>query len=299
MLTRTQSFLTESAEIDADSENGLRWQGAIQIRYITPILNAGDRDARRPELKRVSVVHDISQVLRAATTALSKQWRRDALRTLAFVLLPLFAVMTVLTAYELGTLAVISLLAPIAFFAGYTVHVSNRGERKAARRQRRVEAEVRRRLEDIDPAESMYSLNYFEARLEQEVKRCSRHEIPLCVVTLQLPAGDDDGWTVATARLVTIASQLLRAEDSICHIAGRGYAISLPHTTPAGAGVVISRLAQELSAESPEFGLAYLPPGREVASPALIEHALRTPVKPETAAAAASRVEGREGEVAA
>jgi GGDEF domain-containing protein len=144
----------------------------------------------------------------------------------------------------------------------------------------------------------MFSLNYFEARLDQEVRRCRRHEIPLCVLTLQTASGDD-GWSEATARLVSVASRLLRAEDSVCHIGGAAYAISLPHTTPAGAAVVISRLSQELGMESPTFGLAYLPPGRMATSQSLIEHALRTPVRPETAEAAAASVEGREGEVAA
>ena len=217
---------------------------------------------------------------------------------LPFLLLPFFALMTVVTAYELGALAVISLLAPIAFFAGYAVHAGNRGESNVARRQLRIEAEVRRRLEEIDPTESMFSLSYFEARLEQEIKRCRRHEIALCVVTLQLPSGAA-GWSADAAHLVSIASRLLRGEDSICHIGGIGYAISLPHTTPAGAAVVISRLWQELRDDGPEFGLAYLPPGREVSSQALIDHALRTPVKPETVEAAAASVEGREGEAAA
>ncbi|HLG10605.1 MAG TPA: hypothetical protein VI876_02495 [Dehalococcoidia bacterium] len=246
----------------------------------------------------MSVTDDATEGLRATIKALRKQRSRSLPRVMPFLLLPLFGLMTVVTAHELGAMAVVSLLAPIAFYAGYAVHAGGRGERVAVKRQRRIEVEVRRRLEDIDPTDSMFSFNFFEARLDQEVKRCRRHEIPLCVLTLHVSSGRD-GWTTATARLVSIASRLLRAEDSICHIGGSGYAISLPHTTPGGASVVISRLAQELSDESPQFGLAYLPPGREATSQALIEHALRTPVRPETAEAAAARVDDREGEIAA
>jgi GGDEF domain-containing protein len=222
----------------------------------------------------------------AAFEALRRQWRHGSPDALPFLIAPFFALATVVTAWELGALAVISLVAPIAFFAGYAVFAGNRGQRRADRRQRRIESEVQRRLEDIDPTDSVFSLNYFEGRLDQEVKRCRRHEIPLCVLTLQLESGTD-GWSAATAEFVSIASRLLRTEDSICHIGGSGYAISLPHTTPAGAAVVISRLAQELRHESPSFGLAYLPPGREVTSQVLIEHALRTPVRAESVDAVA------------
>jgi GGDEF domain-containing protein len=270
----------------------------MQIQPATPTLVIGGRIGQRPAAKQVSVTDNAMKGFRAATRALQRQWGRGIPSTLPFMLLPFFALMTVATAYELGALAVLSLIAPIAFYAGYGVHAGNRGERTAAKRQRRVEAEVRRRLEEIDPTDSMFSLNYFEARLDQEVRRCRRHEIPLCVLTLQVASGDD-GWSEATARLVSIASRLLRAEDSVCHIGGAAYAISLPHTTPGGAAVVISRLLQELRDESPTFGLAYLPPGREATSQALIEHALRTPVRPESVAAAAASVDGREGEVAA
>jgi GGDEF domain-containing protein len=270
----------------------------MQIQQATPTLVIGGRIGQRPGAKQVSAKDDATRSFRATTKALQRQWGRGMARTLPFLLLPFFALATVATAHELGALAVLSLIAPVAFYAGYAVHAGSRGERIAAKRQRRVDAEVRRRLEDIDPTDSMFSLNYFEARLDQEVRRCRRHEIPLCVLTLEVASGDD-GWSEATARLVSIASRLLRAEDSVCHIGGAAYAISLPHTTPGGAAVVISRLLQELRDESPTFGLAYLPPGREATSQALIEHALRTPVRPESVEAAAASVEGREGEVAA
>ncbi|HWC29138.1 MAG TPA: hypothetical protein VG845_03550 [Dehalococcoidia bacterium] len=245
----------------------------------------------------MSAARDARRGLKVVIEALRRE-RRSGMRNLPLILLPFFAVMTVVTAWDLGALAVLSLVASIAFFAGFAVHAGYRGERIAGRRQRRIDAEVRRRLEDIDPTDSMFSLNYFEARLDQEVRRCKRHQIPLCVLTLEMPTGTE-GWSVETARLVNIAARLLRAEDTICHLGGNGYAISLPHTTPAGAAVVINRLSQQLSDEEPKFGLAYLPPGREVPSQAMIEHALKTQVRAETAAAAASGVDGREGEVAA
>jgi GGDEF domain-containing protein len=274
----------------------LQWRGAVKLRYLTPILYSGGR-RESPAPGQVSVAADARTGLRIAAAALRKRCSRSLAAALPFLLLPFFALMTIVTAWDLGFLAVVSLLAPVAYFAGYAMRSGSRGERAAALRMRRIEIDVRRRLEDVDPADSMFSLNYFEARLDQEIKRCRRHEIPLCVLTLKLPSGAK-GWSSETAHLVSIASRLLRAEDSICHMGGSGYAISLPHTTPAGAAVVISRLSQELRDDSPEFGLAYLPPGRLVSSPALIEHALRTPVRADTAEAASAGVAGREIEAA-
>jgi GGDEF domain-containing protein len=84
-------------------------------------------------------------------------------------------------------------------------------------------------------------------------------------------------WRASAAQVVLVSSRYLRAEDTLCHLGGDAYAFSLPHTTPAGAAEVVRRLSRELEG-SPQFGIAYLPPGRDASSKVLIEHALRTPV---------------------
>jgi hypothetical protein len=91
---------------------------------------------------------------------------------------------TVLTASPLGTLAVLSLIAPTVVLAGYATYVGSRGALAAELRHQRLESDVRRRLEDISPRPKMSRSN-FEDRLGREVRRSLRHGIPLCVLPLR------------------------------------------------------------------------------------------------------------------
>jgi GGDEF domain-containing protein len=150
-------------------------------------------------------------------------------------------------------------------------------EHKFERHEARLRAQLARRVDEFVPNEARLSRQYFETRLEQEIRRSRRHGLPLCVVTLDTPPRK--GRTLLTSQLVELTTWVLRAEDVTGRL-GRGrYAIYLPHTTPAGAGVVIERLQLELG-DDVEFGLAYLKGGRAATATQMIDLALKSPADP-------------------
>jgi GGDEF domain-containing protein len=197
---------------------------------------------------------------------------------LPLAILPLFAAIIVLTTAGMGIAGLLAILAPASFYFGYASLMVRRRTIAIERRQARFEAEVRRRIEELDPQTAAISRQNFETALGQEIRRSKRHKLPLCVVTLALPPQTQTpNRAVYTTDLVQLAARALRAEDSIARLSRNLFAISLPHTTPPGANVVIDRIARELGEPQLEFGIAYLPAGRYVTAERLVEMALASP----------------------
>jgi GGDEF domain-containing protein len=205
-------------------------------------------------------------------------FRKSYAAVLPLAALPLFVVAILLNTSGLGVAGWLAVLAPAFFYVGSACLTVNRIAVRLEQRQARLEAEVFRRIEELDPQAAGISRQIFEAKLEQEVKRSKRHMLPLCVVTLTLP-GLSRNRVVYTKDFMDLAVRALRAEDSIARLGRNQFAISLPHTTPSGAEVVIKRIAQALNEPSCEFGIAYLPAGRYATAERLIEIALATSAK--------------------
>jgi GGDEF domain-containing protein len=171
-------------------------------------------------------------------------------------------------------------MAPAFFYCAYAIRQVMLIEARFARRETRLKSQLTRRADEFTPNEVRQSRHYFEGRLEQEIKRSRRHRLPLCLVTLDTPV--DKERTINTSQLVEVTTRVLRAEDVAGRL-GRGlYAIYLPHTTPAGAAVVIERLQRELGT-AVHFGFAYLDRGQDATPDELIKRAVEN--KPVIAAA--------------
>jgi hypothetical protein len=199
-------------------------------------------------------------------------------------LLPLFAAAILLNTPGFAARTLTAVLAPAFFYCGYAMLAVKGASRKLERRQAKFERDVRLRMDEFNPQETRLSREFFELRLAQEVRRSKRHRLPLSILTVTLPP-QTSGRGVFTSDLVLITAGALRAEDTFGRLGLNQYVISLPHTTPAGAGAVIERLTSQLAGHDPHFGIAYLSPGRYAPPERLIELALAAPVEPDALAA--------------
>jgi PleD family two-component response regulator len=127
-------------------------------------------------------------------------------------------------------------------------------ERKSRLEQRFQESLQQRR----SASDNEFSVTYFMARLEQEVRRSRRYELPLSVLILQLAADASEGS--ALAAVVTGSARLLRAEDTFAFLGVGEFAFFLPHTDPSGARIVARRLVTTLGRFAPSAGVASLDP---------------------------------------
>lgn len=212
-------------------------------------------------------------VAQLKTIQTAVRWiERQSAVLLPLALLPLFLAAGWVYADGSGLTRAVTILAPVLFYAGYAVATVKRIERNLTRSQARFQAEMIRRADEFSPDEARISRQYFESRLAQEIKRGRRHEIPLCVVTFTTPAERENA--VHTWQLVDLTTRVLRAEDVAGRLGRHAYALCLPHTTPAGAEVVIDRLRTALGPARPRFGVAYLEPGRLADAKSLLQAAL-------------------------
>jgi GGDEF domain-containing protein len=198
----------------------------------------------------------------------------QALFLVPLALTPLFAAAVLLSEAK-GVAGVIAAIAPALFYGGYAIQVVRRLDQRLTRRYTLLRASLARRVEEFAPDEVRLSRHYFEMRLAQEIKRSRRHHLPLCLMTISTSPEPDKA--VHASQLVELTSRVLRAEDIAGRLGRRLYAIYLPHTTPAGANVVIERLQRELG-ESVKFGFAYLEGGHDARPEYLINLALESPV---------------------
>jgi GGDEF domain-containing protein len=189
-------------------------------------------------------------------------------------LLPLFLAAGLIYGGQSGSASAMVAIAPALFYSGYAIASVKRMERKLTRRQVCLQADVVRRVDEFSPNEVRLSRHYFETRLAQEIKRSRRHRLPLCVVTLSTPAEREKA--VHTSQLVELSARTLRSEDCAGRLGRHLYAICLPHTTPAGAEVVIQRLRSEFEGKAARFGLTYLEPGVDSTPAQLLQAAIES-----------------------
>jgi diguanylate cyclase (GGDEF)-like protein len=148
------------------------------------------------------------------------------------------------------------LLVPGVFFfgAGY-VWLSCMLSLQAVKDVRRV---VLLEQESItDPLSGLYNRRYLDRRLEEEMERSKRHEVPLSILLIDIdhfkhindsfghPAGD---------RVVSYLGKLtlngIRSTDIAARYGGDEYLVIAPNTPPAQAGELAERLRQHIESHA-------------------------------------------------
>jgi len=119
-----------------------------------------------------------------------------------------------------------------------------------------------RRLPTItEPACNWYQGWYFDLRLEEEVARSIRYQLPLSLLVFFLTEpseGKDDG-RLLNELLSDIAMRKLRRMDIPAVLGDGEYAVSLPHTNLKQAEVVARRLAKWFKPFSVAYGIVSYP----------------------------------------
>lgn len=219
---------------------------------------------------------ETSRTARRLKIEAPRPWGKRQLVWLApFAAIPGFIAAGIAYVGQADLILIVITLTPAVFYAGYGILTVRHLEKRLRAKQKSLELEMQHRIDEFAPSEVRLSRQYFESRLDQEIRRSQRHGLPLCVVTLQTPPERDKA--VHTLQLVRLTARNLRAEDTAGRLGRHTYALCLPHTTPPGARVVIERIRREFGSERARFGLAYLEPGesatpRELLATALHQH---------------------------
>jgi GGDEF domain-containing protein len=134
------------------------------------------------------------------------------------------------------------------------------------------EAERGRRLAIYNPSTGLLAQWYFELRLDEEIARAKRYELPLVVLTLTGSQSEAESGEGPFGRGATetsrIASSVVRRTDLVGSVGFSEYAICLIHCDRAGAAPFVRRLMEALGDGDWRLGLAVYPdddrPGKEL-----------------------------------
>jgi GGDEF domain-containing protein len=125
------------------------------------------------------------------------------------------------------------------------------------------EADRGRRLAIYNPSTGLLAQWYFELRLDEELARAKRYELPLVVLTLsgsKSEAESGEGpFGPGANETSRIASAVVRRTDLVGSIGFSEYAICLLHCNRAGAVPFIRRLMEALGDGDWRLGLAVYP----------------------------------------
>ncbi len=97
----------------------------------------------------------------------------------------------------------------------------------------------------VDPVTSLYTHSYFEARLNEELSRASRHQLELTVIRLRVDG--DLPEAALFVRIAQVAKECMRRSDLVARYDARELIALLPHTG-ATRETVIRRLHTQLGA---------------------------------------------------
>jgi diguanylate cyclase (GGDEF)-like protein len=210
------------------------------------------------------LVRDIEKDARVSTT------NRPRFKTKSFISLPLFTrvrvsgVLNLSDKRNLGafTDADLKLLTPFAN------HISIMMQRSSNQEQLvRLE-----RLSITDPLTELYNRRFLERRMQEEINRSVRNELPLAVLMIDLDhfktyndlCGHVAGDTVLQ-KVATILCLSVRDMDVVTRYGGEEFCILLPGTSPKEAAFVANRIRHDIQREQ-IHGAARLPFGRLTAS---------------------------------
>ncbi len=189
-----------------------------------------------------------------------------ALAGIAGLLAVFVASLFVSTAVDASIVVPVAVVA--AFASGLLIMPSPtaEAEREAERRRlgRHLDRQVRngRKLSILDPQTAMLQRWYFELRVAEEARRCSRYGTSMAVmfVKVQDATEPDKVWSQQDEMdFVQMFGRTLRSVDLAARINEREYAVCLPHTTEAGADTAAGRLLKNSGAYSVTAFMALCP----------------------------------------
>jgi RNA polymerase sigma factor (sigma-70 family) len=97
----------------------------------------------------------------------------------------------------------------------------------------------------VDPVTSLYTRPYFEARLNEELSRASRHQLELTIIRLRVDGSLPEA--ALFARIAQVAKDCMRRSDLVARYEERELIALLPHTG-ATRETVVGRLHAQLGA---------------------------------------------------
>jgi diguanylate cyclase (GGDEF)-like protein len=142
------------------------------------------------------------------------------------------------------------LIALVVLFALYSVYQLFALHRmRRALVEQRIKAEEYRQLALFDPLTGVYNRRAAEARIAEEIKRCTRRGVPLTVAVLDLDdfkvINDNYGHLAGDSALKEFAQRLKRASrgsDIVARLGGDEFLLILPECTPMQLKIVLRRL---------------------------------------------------------
>ena len=131
------------------------------------------------------------------------------------------------------------------------------------RKRLRERNTILREMAILDELTGLNNRRFFERRMEYELERVQRYQLPLGLILFDIdhfkrvndtyghPVGDE-----VLRSLSAIARRALRRVDTLSRIGGEEFAVLMPNTTPAGALHVAERLRASAEAQRLETGAA-------------------------------------------
>ena len=112
-----------------------------------------------------------------------------------------------------------------------------------------------------DEGSDWYQGWYFDLRLEEELARAKRYNLPLSLLRIYLigPAVKERDHNLLNELLSDVVSRKLRRMDIPAFLEGNEYAVALPHTNQQQAEVVAKRLTKAFAPYSVAAGVASFP----------------------------------------
>jgi PleD family two-component response regulator len=121
---------------------------------------------------------------------------------------------------------------------------------------------LQRRLPVIkDQDSNWYQGWYFDLRLEEELARCTRYDVPLSVLVFVIrePVASEANSRLLRELLHDIVERKLRRTDLPAVLASNEYAVSLPHTPASHGSIVARRLVKAFAPFTVGMGLVSYP----------------------------------------
>lgn len=116
------------------------------------------------------------------------------------------------------------------------------------------------RIALTDSLTGLYNRAYFDATITQEVARCSRRNLPLSLLMVDLDHFkkiNDTYGHLAGDRALAAVAQVLREQsrisDTVCRFGGEEFAVILPETNNANAATVAERIRKKIAQLELEF----------------------------------------------
>ncbi len=111
-----------------------------------------------------------------------------------------------------------------------------------------------------DPLTGIYNRRYLDRRLDEEISRAKRYDLPLSILLIDIDhfkqVNDNYGHQVGDSLLIHLGkmvSNLIRNSDVASRYGGDELLILAPSTTVSSAAMLAERLRQHLEANQPEL----------------------------------------------